>query len=526
MKKKQLIILLSALAVAAVAASWKIYQRSSSIGDKPAEVGQNLLPDFRAEDVASITVKSATAEAVVEWKDGKWVVPARENFPANVDSVNSLRDTAFNLKVAEVQRIGPSQLGQVKLKKPGDDTLIEEAGTWVAFRDASGKEIVSLVAGKTVEPNSQGDSPFNLGGGPKAQYIKLTGQDSVVYKVQDGFSKLETEVKNWLDKGSFLKVEKIKRIAVTGATPEDAWTLSRQTEGGDLKLEDAKSGEELDASKASGPGSAFSWVQFLDVAPSDHREKAALDNPERTVVIETFDGFTYTVKVGALAPSELTGASGEGRYLSYNVEGKFPEQRTPPPPGEDGKPSENEEQKKAADEEFAKELEEKRKKLANEQAQKDRLFIVSTISLEPVLKKRGDLLKEKGDKEEKKDEPAKTSDSNPPATAVTPPVEVKPDGKVEAVTPPVSVPAPETEAPQEEPRAETPAQDAPAPAEPQPQPQPAPEPAPATPVEEPRQPAEQPAPQPEAQPEAPAPAAEPQPAPAPEPAPAEPQSPQ
>ena len=98
MKKKQLIPLIAALAVTGGAAYWKYSKRAGAIGDVPAEVGKDLLKDLNPADIASMTIKDSKAEVVLDQKDGKWVVAARDGFPASIEAVNELRDNAQALK--------------------------------------------------------------------------------------------------------------------------------------------------------------------------------------------------------------------------------------------------------------------------------------------------------------------------------------------------------------------------------------------------------------------------------------------
>ena len=169
---------------------------------------------------------------------------------------------------------------------------------------------------------------------------------------------------------------------------------------------------------------------------------AALDKPTHTAVIETFDGITYTVKVGAKAAAVAgaDAAAAENYYLSFSADGKFAEQRTPPAPDKDGKPTETEEQKKAADEAFAKDLQKKKEKLAAEQAHKDRIFVVTKYTLDGVMKKRADFLKEKATPAAPGAVPGGIPGAVPAAPAVS--VPAGQPGKIEAVTPPVSVEIP------------------------------------------------------------------------------------
>ena len=499
MKKNQLILLLAALAVTGGAALWKSSQRSGAIGVVPNEVGKDLLKNFKPEEVTSFTVKDSKAEVVIEQKDGKWIVPARDGFPASVEAVNELRDQAYALKIGEIQRVGESRFGQLKLKKPGEGAPEAETGTVVSFRDSAGKEVKAFTAGKTLSSDDTPPGGFSMSPtGPKAQYIKVSGEEGYVYKARQGFSRLETDIKGWLDKNSFFKVEKIKSVAVTGSSPEESWKIARATEGGDLQLDAPAAGEAFDAAKASPVGTAFSYVQFADVLPAAEAAKAALDKPLRTAVIETFDGLTYTIKVGA--------ADGDNHFLSYAVDGKFAETRTPPEPKEKDKPAETEEEKKKADEAFAKTLADHKKKLADEQAQQARIYSLAKSSLEPILKKRSDFMK---------DSPAAGS-----AAGANPGIEAKPPlpptRPIEAVTPPISVTLPPAAAPTKQPAPKAPAPPVEAPAK-----EPAPAPAPAAPVTPdpvpaPAAPAPAPAPAAEAAPAAPTPAA---PAPQPEAAP-------
>ena len=428
MKKNQLILLLAVLAVTGGAAFWKYSKRSSAIGNVPGEIGKDLLKNFNPADATAFTVKDSKGEVVIEQKDGKWIVRDRDGFPASIDAVNELRDNSASLKIGEIQKAGESQLGRLKLKKPGDGTE-EETGTQVSFRDSSGKEISAFIAGKVLSSDDTPPGGFSMSPtGPKSQYIKVAGVENVVYKARDGFTRLETDLKGWLDKTAFIKIDKIKSVAVTGKESAESWTISRETETGELKLDAPATGEEFEAAKASPVSTAFSFVQFNDVLPAAEAAKAALDQPVRTAVITTFDGFTYTIKVGA--------ADGENHFISYTIDGKFEETRTPPEPKEKDKPAETEEEKKKADEAFATALAAKKKKLAEEQATVGRIFSIAKSSLEPILKKRPDFMKDK---------PAAVSPGSPatdPEFGNKPPLPAPGGPRIEAVTPPISVETP------------------------------------------------------------------------------------
>ncbi|HEY6229364.1 MAG TPA: DUF4340 domain-containing protein, partial [Verrucomicrobiae bacterium] len=204
--------------------------------------------------------------------------------------------------------------------------------------------------------------------------------------INDALTQVEAKPESWLNK-DFFKVEKLKSISVTHPGGTNSWTLTREKEGGDLKLADTKEGENLDTGKASGAGYALSSPSFNDVVVDPKPEETGLDKPI-TAKLETFDGFTYNVKLGK--------AMKEENYpLQVAVEGNFPKQREP---GKDEKP----EDKDKLDKEFKEKQTKLEEKLKNEKKFEKWTYLVAKWSVDPLLKERKDLLAEK--KEEKKDE--------------------------------------------------------------------------------------------------------------------------
>jgi hypothetical protein len=124
-------------------------------------------------------------------------------------------------------------------------------------------------------------------------------------------------------------------------------------------------------------------------------EQTGFDKPT-TVSIETFDGFNYTLKVGA--------KTNDNYFLNMNVAANFPKERAP---GKDEKP----EDKAKLDKEFADKLKKLEEKLKEEKAFEPWTYLVASWTVDPVLKERSQLLVEKKD-ETKKDE-TKPGESKP-----------------------------------------------------------------------------------------------------------------
>jgi hypothetical protein len=258
--------------------------------------------------------------------------------------------------------------------------------------------------GKKEMRESGNDSPFGGGGGwPAGRYVMVANQPESVSLVSEPFSNVEAKPEQWLNR-DFFKVEKIKSITAQPADPEQGWTVSRESESGEWQLAEAKPEEALDSTKVSGFNHLLSSPSFTDVAPPDRQaEELGLDQPF-TATIETFDQFTYTVKVGQKTDDNLP--------LQVAVSASLAKERTP---GE----NESEEDKARLDQEFADKAKTLQEKLEKEKAFEKWTYLVSSWTVDQLMKERKDLLAEK-----KEEEPAKAETA--PEPAAPPPVELPP----------------------------------------------------------------------------------------------------
>ena len=415
---------------------------------------EKVFPDFPINDVAQIRITSPSDEVNLKKTDAGWAVAERADFPADAGTAVEFLRNVWDLKIVQSPEIGPSQYGRLSLIDP-DKGGEDNAATVVTFLNGEGQELTALWLGK-VKENSTGQ-PSPMGGMATTEagrYVK-TADEEAVHLVSETFSDIETEPSAWLDSDQFFKVEKIKTIAIQTGNEADDWKLTREEVSGDFTLVGAKEDEELDPVKVGSMKSAFSSPRFEDVIVGEEAKENAPG--KTTFVIETFDGFTYTVKLGE--KSELNEF-----YLTYDVSGDFPEKRKE---GEE----ESDEEKKERDEAFAAELKTLQDKLAAETAMAGKVFKVRSYVADSLIKKREEILK--------KDEAAEggaagagptfTPGSEPPAAlngampAPGAPAGVIPDKPV-APKPPVNAPGAKADAPPK-PKVEKPAPKA-APAKP------------------------------------------------------------
>jgi hypothetical protein len=415
MNRKQLLILL-VLVVVLGALGWWLHQRQeSSLHVTGSSMGQKLLGELPVNDVARITIKQGTNEVNLEKKADGWKVRERKDYPANYSEISEFLLKAKDLKIVQMETVGPSQLPKLSLASGEGNNAAEV----VTLKDKGDKTIKSLMLGK--KHMKKGGQPSQFGdmgdeGFPDGRYVKVGESDDVAV-ISEAFSNIEPKPDQWLNK-DFLKIEKPKTISVTFPAATNSWKLTRETESGEWKLADAKPTEQLDASKASSVANPLSSATFNDVATQAKPEELGLDKPT-IVSINTFDDLTYTLKVGA--------KTNENYALTVTVAAEPAKARTP---GKDEKP----EDKDKLDKEFKDKQKKTEEKVAQDKSFENWVYLVSNWTLDPLLKERSQLMVEK------KEEPKKdgTPSTNAPAASLTP----EPAAAAPAADTPPAAPAP------------------------------------------------------------------------------------
>ena len=382
MNRKQFALLLFLLVVVGLAGVM-IYNRQNdfrSSGNR--DLGKKLLGDFPYNDVAHIALKQGTNEVNLVKKDQLWRVRERNDYPANYPEISEFLLKLADLKVVSSEPVGASQLPRLALV-PGDGT---NAALVMDFKDQGDKTIRTLLLGKKHLQKSNRPSPFGdmgEGGFPDGRYVKVGSGSGTVELVSEPLSNIEPRPEQWLNK-DFFKVEKVRSIAVTFPVATNSWKVTRDTETAEWKLSEAKAGEQLDASKTSGLSNPLSAPTFNDVETGPQATTLVADKPT-VVTLDTFDNFSYVLNVGQ--------KTNDSYAMTVTVSAQLPKERTP---GKDEKP----EDKARLDKEFKENQKKLEDKLAQERPYEKWVYLVSSWTLEPVLKERSQLLLEK--KEEAK----------------------------------------------------------------------------------------------------------------------------
>jgi len=384
MKNKQLVLM--GIAFALVAAVYLVI--TGGEGEPQMIIGQEPLTDLPVGKIQSIQITSVseTDDGIVETliltrgKDG-WIVGNGRNYQADTDRIERFVKEFKEMKVLRQVPASASQLERIHLTDPVNGAT--NAATQVALLGDDAKAVYTLHLGKEISgPSDPSANTSVFGGGnfPDRRFVMINGNRETIAVVDQTFSNATPTPSDWLNK-DFFKIENPNSIAVTYAGTEstNSWKIAKEDVNGteEWVLPGAKKNEKLDT--ATAPTSPFSSPSFNDIA--DKQQAASLDANATKIEIGTTDNFQYTITV-----SEKN--IGGGYTIRLNISGSFPEKRTPTA---DEKPEDKEQLDKAWVEEQAK----IKKKLEAEKKFAKWSFQVEGYTVEPLLKKRSELLTKK-----------------------------------------------------------------------------------------------------------------------------------
>ncbi len=313
-----------------------------------AALGQPLLPDLKAADVASIHIREPKAGLTLERKGERWVIAERGGFPADLDKVREFVLLAIGLKVGQREPIGDPD--RVRLQ-------LDAAGTLVEFRDAQGKALASLVVGKKYFKREPENAERAIGDG---RFVLRPGEPGHVVIVSSALTLATANSAEWVAHAG-LAVDQARALAVHLADGE-SWKIERAADNADWKLAGLRPQEKLEITRANAAAYSFTTLDIADVARAEAKPEAlGLDRPS-VATVTTFDGLTYTVKVGNPA--------GEQYPVTVSIAGE------PAPAGKD------------AEARRAKLAE----RLARERGLEGHVLLVAKGRLDDVLRKRAELL--------------------------------------------------------------------------------------------------------------------------------------
>jgi hypothetical protein len=328
--------------------------RQQGAPQRPADagaLGQPLLKGLKGAEVAGIAIRDPKSSLTLVRKGERWVITERAGFPADFDKVRDFVLKAIELKSTRSEPIGDADRKRLQL---------DESGTSVEFRAADGKPLARLSAGRKYF-KAEPEKPETARG--DGRFILLPGDEKTVHVVSDPLAQASTASADWVSRAGFA-AEGVRSLDYRPAEGE-GWKIERSGDNADWKLSPLKPGEKLEVTKANAASYSLNSIDLADVAPPGAKpEETGLAKPT-TLVATTFDGLTYTIRLGK--------PSGENYYAAVAVTGE------PKPQGKDA-------------EERLKKLGER---LPRERALAEHVLLLPKSKFDDILKKRADLLQPK-----------------------------------------------------------------------------------------------------------------------------------
>lgn len=410
---KRLVVLLILVAVLAVTAVVLHFQRGRTLsgGAGPVAASRDLVfPDLPVNDLDRIEVRDDDSGVTLVRGEDRWHVVERDRYPASIDRVRQLVLDLDDLKVSGRQQVGATALAETGLLRPGESEHEEETG--IEVRLAVGDDVAAdFVLGAQVRSTGGGRSPM---AGMSSQRLLRTAEDGdTVWLVTKTFSNLSGKPADWIDK-SFFRIAKPKSITVTRPEADQSWSVARDDETADF-VSFADSEDLVKEDRRSGLKFVLSSPSFRDVIAPDEAPEDLMADASRAV-IETFEGFTYTIdfverrqrKESEPREEEDADEDGPGAdngagedngeveskwYVMLDIQAELPEQRQP---GDE----EDDETAARLDEQFATERERLLKKLDEEQRFNGWIYEVSEFTVAVLNRDREEMVKEPGEEEE------------------------------------------------------------------------------------------------------------------------------
>jgi hypothetical protein len=367
MNRKQFLLMLVAVVVLGGAGLAMFWQELSGYKASGEKIGAKVLPDLKAADAAEIRLKDDKSEITLVSKNGSWSVKERGGYPADVGEISELLAKLVEAKIVQSESVGESLYPRLNLGEPGKG---EGTGTLLELKDKAGKPIAKLIFGKVSLKKDPGNPlPNAIDGVPAGRYMIAPGKIQSVVVVSDPFANVETKAGRWLAK-NFFKADRIRTLTVGEGAAQ--WKITRELEYSQWRF--AAGAGQLDPSAAVGAVNALGQLAFSDVSTDAKVEGEKVT----TIVAETFDNLTYTIKVAKQK-------TGDDYLFNFVLTGEPPKTRTPE---KDEKPDEI----KRRAEEYEKTL-----KVLEARAQFEKIlgqwvYVMPGKSLEPLLKDRAQMV--------------------------------------------------------------------------------------------------------------------------------------
>lgn len=438
-----LILWVLALVAGAILFSVKGSKHQTAEESTTLAQGDNVLTADQLRTSSGLRVSKGEETASLLLNEAGWVVSEQEDFPVNIETLSSAFDSLRKLKITQGLPAGPDTWGRFGLDENAENDADKPKALTVLAED--GSDDLTIYIGKQREASSGAR-------GPGGRFIRLSGDETSIYIVDESFDLVSSESSSWLNK-SLPKVEAALSVSMKRETGE-GWTVSRETAIDDMVLEGLSEDQETVVAQTAPLKTIFANSSFTELLSEEEVNKRKAVGEGREVTIKTASGITYLY---SLIP-ELKEDTGEKKEESntpkadnrnYMISLKVTSgPKAPEVPAADAT-----EAQKAGYQALLANMKNAEKKYAQDQKFEGRYFLVPNFVVNALTKQKSELQQKKKNTQEAASPPASTNSQpgTPPLSPnfipggtnnSQPQNGKKPRKRIEAVTPPIAIPQP------------------------------------------------------------------------------------
>ena len=343
MNKKNLIALVVVATLGVIA-----YLTSKNNDDQPSSktgIGAEVVKKIDPTKITAITITDKNGSVTLEQKDQQWNVLERDGFEAKFEDIQKLVSDSVTLKSLRQINASEKQYGRFELVDPSSSQ--DKSGLKLEFKGSDKKVLKTLLIGKKSSSNSGANAGSPFGSSENQRFVLADGIINVIeIDFSSALNDIAADASEWLNKDDFLKIEKIESVSVNHPDKANSWSLTREKDGDDMTLVDAKEGEKLDSSKGNSAGRVFGFANFDDVASKETDPKDIGMDKAVSANIETFEGYTIAIKMSKSGEDHYMTVNAAGTRVPLDDESKArvpqPDESKPREPGKDEKPEDKE----------------------------------------------------------------------------------------------------------------------------------------------------------------------------------------
>ena len=252
-----------------------------------------LFPGFKADAAARLTLRSPDGGAVLEKREGTWVVASEAAFPADADAVGRMLEAiqGFSRKDMISSKADKHALYEV-----------DTTGVAVAVEGGAGKVLADFVVGR-------------LGPDYQSTYVRAAGSDDVILAPGHLGSVFPRRKASWQDKRVFAyQAAELAEIRIE--KPGASLVLKRDGDGKWLIA--APEGAQCDAGKANRLARVLASLRAEDFAGHAPMPEAGLDRADSVVTFTTTTGGQEKLVIGrAAAGGQFYATKGKGDTVYF-----------------------------------------------------------------------------------------------------------------------------------------------------------------------------------------------------------------